>query len=143
MFNFKFLKTYIPLGSRNTWKNLKFFEKKIGFGKKNFGSDTDTHSFGRYRISVGHYYRLTPKLQQTVLSTWLLMCSPTIKIQISGSALWLSKLSHFTVFWETGVFFEKQGVSRYRGSPLSTNSLSTIPGIVRFEIVLKIMDSPM
>ena len=26
MFNFKFLKTYIPLGSRNTWKNLKYFK---------------------------------------------------------------------------------------------------------------------
>ena len=36
----------------------------------------------------------------------------------------------------------------YRGSSLSTNSLSTnslstIPGVVQFEIVLKIMDSPM
>ena len=38
----------------------------------------------------------------------------------------------------------RNGVHRiwYRGSPLSTNLLSTIPGIVRFEIVLKSMDSP-
>ena len=60
--------------------------------------------------------------------------------------------AHVTVQYSTAVwlgFFESDVTKHrpdqtinYRGSPLSTNSLSTIPGIVQFEIVLKSMDSP-
>ena len=35
MFSFKFLKIYIPLGSRNTWKKIEnFWKKKFRFRKK-------------------------------------------------------------------------------------------------------------
>jgi hypothetical protein len=39
---------------------MKIFEKKkksFGFGKKNFGSDTDTFGFGRYRIPIPKFGR--------------------------------------------------------------------------------------
>jgi hypothetical protein len=40
---------------------LKKFERKkkksFGFGKKNFGSDTDTFGFGRYRIPIPKFGR--------------------------------------------------------------------------------------
>ena len=69
MFNFKFLETYIPLGSRNTWKNLKKKKKKKNsFGRKNSGSDTDTNSFGRYFRPIPNFgrtlYLHTIKLMQ-------------------------------------------------------------------------------
>jgi hypothetical protein len=47
VFNFKFLKTYILLGSRNTWKFLKK-KNSFGFRKENWLRY-------RYQISVGHY----------------------------------------------------------------------------------------
>ena len=62
MINFKFLKTYISLGNRNTWKILK--KKSFCFGKKNSAPIpipkpiVSAEIRRRYRISVGHYIQI-------------------------------------------------------------------------------------
>ena len=83
MFKLKFLKTYIPLGNRNRWKNLKKIwkriKKKIGFGKKNFDFDTDNdpHSLDRYFWLIPNFGCLNQ--EQQIIHNTLLLAPPAFQ----------------------------------------------------------------